>query len=56
MIKSLQDSRDEFGDVKVKEIQKTLKPFNGKYFEHPAEYWVEFKTEQDYLLYLLKWS
>lgn len=42
--------------VKYRELQDALRPFNGSYSFERGKDFVKFKTQKDSTLFILKWS
>jgi hypothetical protein len=58
-ITHLQNENDMWNrDVSIPIIQRELKPYNGRYRMAGSEPWdyIEFDTEQQFTLFVLRWS
>jgi len=49
---------DKHGDVKIRSINRELRPYNGKYREHgpTGKSCLQFTDQQGYAMFLLKYS
>ena len=45
-----------YGSASVEQVDEKLEPWNGTIVGYPTGYAIEFNTDEDKLLFLLRWS